>query len=294
MSRTFGEVFWPLKLLETKKKMRSKIKYCLTCIFLCAPFFSRAQVALGDSLFIAGDFGKAFIAYEYFLFNRTGQPQTNLILLKSSYCLKQTGKFEKARVVLDRADFYSGSDSLRFLLFYEYAVNSMLANKFDLALSKMEEMHNEFRDTTKLAIILPLEIMALNELQRWPEAHKKYLRLAPNEPDPYQEILSFKMKNPDKAFSLSYYFPGAGQMYAGYFWKGLASTLLNAGLIYFSIWNFSNGYFFSGAFTGVALFYLSYNGGAKYAATLARQHNEERIRTFNEKIKSQLFTLSLK
>ncbi len=62
------------------------------------------------------------------------------------------------------------------------------------------------------------------------------------------------MKNPDKAFALSYYFPGAGQMYAGYFWKGLVSTILNAGLIYFSVWNFANGYFFSGAFTGACAF----------------------------------------
>jgi len=249
---------------------------------------------LGDSLYLAGDFGKAFIAYEYTLFIKTSQPQTNLILLKSAYCLKQIGKFEKARLILDRADFYNGTDSLRFLLFYEYAINSMLVNKYDLALSKMEEMHNEFRDSVKLATLLPLEVIALNELHRWPEAHKKYLQLTTNKSDPYQEILSFKMKNPDKAFALSYYFPGAGQMYAGYFWKGLVSTLLNAGLIYFSIWNFANGYFFSGAFTGVALFYLSYNGGAKYAATLASQHNEQRIESFNEKIKRQLLDQALK
>ncbi len=276
--------------------MRSKIRYCLICIFLCAPCFSKAQIALGDSLYLAGDFSKAFIAYEYSLFKRSSPSQINLILLKSAHCLKQIGKFEKARVVLDGADFYSGTDSLRFLLFYEYAINSMLANKYDLALSKMEEMHNEFSDTIKLATLLPLEIIALNELHRWPEAHKKYLQLATNKsyPDPYKKILSFKMKNPDKAFALSYYFPGAGQMYAGYFWKGLVSTLLNAGLIYFSVWNFANGYFFSGAFTGVALFYLSYNGGAKYAATLATQQNEKRINSFNEKIKIQVLEQALK
>jgi hypothetical protein len=274
--------------------MQFKIKYCLICTFLCAPFFSKAQIALGDSLYFAGDFSRAFIAYEFSLFNRSSGPQTNLVLLKSAYCLKQTGKFEKARLILDRADFYNDTDSLRFLLFYEYAVNSMLANKYDLALSKMEEMHNEFKDTVKLATILPLEIIALNELHRWPEAQKKYLQLTTTQFDPYHEILSMKIKNPDKAFALSYYFPGAGQMYAGYFWKGLVSTLLNAGLIYFSVWNFANGYFFSGAFTGVALFYLSYNGGAKYAATLAGEHNEKRINSFNEKIKTQVLDQALK
>jgi tetratricopeptide (TPR) repeat protein len=268
--------------------MQSRIRYCLICIFLCAPFFSKAQIALGDSLYLAGEFGKAFIAYEYSLFNGTRQPETNLVLLKSAYCLKQSGKFEKARTVLDQADLYTGSDSLRFLVYYEYTINSMLANKYDLALSKMEEMHHEFSDTTKLEVILPLEIISLNELHRWPEAHEKYLQSTKNEADPYGEILSYKMKNPNKAFALSYYFPGMGQMYAGYFWKGLVSTLLNAGLIYFSIWSLSHGYFFSGAFTGVALFYLSYNGGAKYAATLAKQQNETRIRSFNEKIKRQL------
>lgn len=271
------------------------IRYCLICTFLCAPFFSKAQIELGDSLFTAGDFNRAFIAYEYALFKGTSIHETNSLLLKSAYSLKHAGKYEQARKALDRADFYSSDDSLRSLLFYEYVINSLLAGKYDMALSKLEEMRYEIKDTLTLQTILPLEIIALNELQRWSEAHVKYLQLtgASSYADPYIEILSFKMKNPDKAMTLSYWLPGVGQMYAGYFWKGFVSSLLNAGLVGFSAWSFMNGYYFSGAFSGVALFYLSYNGGARYAEVLAKRYNEEKIQKFNAKVKSQILETAI-
>jgi tetratricopeptide (TPR) repeat protein len=252
---------------------------------------------LGDSLNSLGDFQRAVVAYEYALFVGLGSTEPNPVFLKSAQCLKQIGKYSQAMSQLDRADLYNERDSMRFFLFYEYALNALLDNKPDIALSKMLEARHEFTDTSTFYLLLPLEILALNEMQQWKEAHIKYLQFAKSNSitvDPYAEILSFKMKSADKATALSYWLPGAGQMYAGYIWKGFVSSMLNIGLMGFSAWSFLNGYFYSGAFTGIALFYLSYNGGTRYAGELANQYNKRKVDTFNAKVKKLIIDQSVK
>ncbi len=272
-------------------------KFCLICTFLCAPYLGSAQSLLADSLYERGDYDRASVAYEYAYFSEVHPQKVNEILLKKTYCLKQLGKYDAAYQNIERADLYTGNDSLRYLLFYESIVTALLARKADVALSKVQELQAESKDSALLLKILPFEVLALNELHRWEEAHIKYQVLAGRYGiayDPYPEILLFKMKNPEKAMTLSYLLPGIGQMYAGYFWKGMVSMLLNVGMIGFSGWSFWNGYYFSGAFTGVALFYLSYNGGVRYAELLAKQYNTKHVTQFNEKVRSQVMEMSLK
>ncbi len=269
----------------------------MICIFPCAPFFSKAQVALADSLNSSGDFQRAVVAYEYALFRGLPPTEANPVLLKSAQCLKKLGKYGQAISQLDRADLYNERDSLRFLLFYEYALNALLGSRPDIALSKMKEARYELTDTSDITLLLPLEILAFNEMHQWKDAQAKYLQFAKSHSlafDPYPEILSFKKKDPDRAMSISYWLPGVGQMYAGYFWKGFVSSMLNLGLVGFSTWSFLNGYFYSGAFTGVALFYLSYNGGARYAEALANQYNKTKVDAFNAKVKKLVIEESVK
>ena len=277
--------------------MRYKVKYYLICTYLCAPFFSSGQVALGDSLSALGNYQHAVIAYEYALFQGLPASKNSDVLIKSSMCLKQLGKYNQALMQLDAVNLYQEKDSVGFLMLYEYAVNALLANKPDLAFSKIQEAYYEINDSLGLAALAPFEILALNEMQRWEEAHSKYLQFAKRYAivyDPYPEILAYKMKDPKKAITLSYWLPGVGQMYAGYFWKGFFSTILNIGLAGFSGWSIWNGYFFSGAFTGTALFYLSYNGGARYAEVLANQYNAQTANTFKAKVRNLIVIESTK
>jgi TM2 domain-containing membrane protein YozV len=138
-----------------------------------------------------------------------------------------------------------------------------------------------------------LEILALNELHRWKDAQQKFQRYSSNyhlglDSNTYAEIIRYKPRNPGKARLMSMIIPGSGQMYAGYFLKGLTSTVINTGLVLFTIYSFSNGFYMSGAFTGVALFYLFYNGGATYAYDLAEVKNKDVFDEFNESIKAKL------
>lgn len=272
-------------------------KFYLICIFLCAPSLGSAQEIVGDSLYAIGEYARASVAYEYAYFSATGAVRLNEILLKRTYSLKHIGKYEGAFQNLDRADFYQGVDSLRFLLFYESALNAFLAKKADIAWSKLQEIQFEFSDSILKRKILPIEILTLNALNRWQQAHEKFKKFAVLNgltEDPYPEILNFKMKKPNMAMNLSYFLPGIGQMYAGYFWKGAVSTMLNIGMISFSIWSYLGGYYLSGTFTGVALFYLSYNGGARYAEALANQFNESHIEKFRVKVADKITRTPLK
>lgn len=262
----------------------------MICIFLCAPFFINAQIQKGDSLFAKGDWLAARVAYERELFLGVNSSEVfNTLLLKKSYSFKAEGNFDAAYQTLSRALLYEGSDSLRFLLFYELSFNAFLAEKPDLAIGHIQEFNYNFEGSEFDDELLFLEILCLNKLKRWREAKEKYERYATvndlnADVNQYEEILNHKFKNPKKAQNLSLVIPGSGQMYAGFPLKGLFSLTVQAGLVYFSVESFLNAYYLSGVFTGVALFYMFYNGGARYAAKLATQNNEKVVQSFNDKI----------
>ncbi len=260
------------------------IRFYLPCIFLCAPFFIKAQEKLADSLFKAREFLPARVAYERVLFNET--KRANELLLKKSYCLKAEAKHEEAYSTLQRADFFNGSDSLKFNLYYESALNAYLAGKYDLSLNKIQEL-NYYIPSISNSIVTLLEILSLNQLQKITEAEKRFKELAANSKLQGTSKIydGVKLKNPEKAESISHLLPGVGQMYAGYLGRGFTSMVIQSGLIVFTGYNFWNGYYFSGAFTGVGLFYMFNNGGARHAQYLAEKKNREIIERLNEKVK---------
>ncbi|NBP70057.1 MAG: hypothetical protein EBR30_26705 [Cytophagia bacterium] len=242
-------------------------------------------------MFAQGAYQQATIAYEFALFQGLAPDDAASVTLSLNTAFKLEREYTKALATFDRIDFYTGSDSLRSVLYYQYIISAMLASRHDLAWSKLVELRYELPGKIPEEVLLTLEILCLNEMGRWQEAHQyfqKWSKIYGITKDPYPDMLKQKMKNPDKAFALSYWLPGVGQMYAGYPGKGLVSSLLNASLVAFSVYSFVGGYYLSGVFTGVALFYLSYNGGARYAQVLAEEHNTKTKGKFNEQVRQML------
>jgi hypothetical protein len=269
-------------------------KFYLIYIYLCAPFFINAQIHVGDSLFNNEQWLAARVAYERALYQGvTSIDQYNTLLLKKALCFKAEKNFDAAYQVLVKSSFYEGSDSIKLLLYYEAALNAYLSNKPDISIGLIQEQSFYLQDTDQKNQLLFLEIIALNEMQQWQEAEKSFLLYTQinrldNTEGIYDEILNYKFKKIKKAENLSYILPGVGQMYAGYPLRGLLSGAIQGGLVYLSLSSFLNGYYFSGTFTGVALFYMFYNGGARYASKLATRNNEEKVAEFNTKIKEIL------
>ncbi|GHN00887.1 hypothetical protein WSM22_23760 [Cytophagales bacterium WSM2-2] len=261
------------------------IRSYLICIFLCAPFFINAQTEKADSLFARGEYLKSRIEYERLLY--LGHAD-NRILLKKSYCLKAEGKYEEAYNTLQRADFFTGSDSLKLKLYYESALTAYLAGKYDLSLNKVLELNYYLPDFSQpLAEIL--EILNLNQQHKLADAKKKYEAFCAKynirEPNVYLNKKFRKLKDPVKAESISHFLPGVGQMYAGHFVRGATSGLVQAGLLAFTAVSFLNGYYFSGAFSGMGLFYMFNNGGARHAQYLAEKRNDKTIEELNNEVR---------
>ncbi|MFM7850686.1 MAG: tetratricopeptide repeat protein, partial [Flammeovirgaceae bacterium] len=250
----------------------------MICTFLCAPYFSDAQLSMGDSLLSAGDFSNASIAFEYLIFKSDNSELRVEHLIKKSFAQKQLNRFNDAFETLQRIDIYSINDSLACHVLYQSALVAYLAHKPDVSFSKLVEMRERSQSDGQKWNAKMLEILALNDMHRWDEAHLVFLQfkemVGKDLMDLYLDAKEFKLKSIRKTEMLSYFLPGAGQWYAGHFMKGLFSGIINAGLVAFSAISFYNGYYLSGAFTGVSLFYLFYNGGIRYAKELVAEKNE--------------------
>ena len=261
------------------------IKFYLICIFLCAPFFIDAQVTRkADSLFSADAYLPARVEYERLLFQHT-TGITNLLILRKSYCFKAEGKYEDDYTTLQLANFFEEADSLKTKLYYESALNAYLAGKYDLAFNKVQESQYYLQGTEQPFIDL-IEILILNQQHKLADAEKKYKSFCEKfgiagKPDIYQNK---KLKDPEKAESISHFLPGIGQWYAGYMGRGITSGAIQAGLLLFTAYSFLNGYYFSGAFTGMGLFYMFNNGGARHAQYLAEKKNIELVNQINQTI----------
>jgi TM2 domain-containing membrane protein YozV len=146
--------------------------------------------------------------------------------------------------------------------------------------AKQQILKYSLRRLPKDSSIVVYEVLVLAALEEWETAKRVIMENSALIGLTTEEAASvvpekIKWKNPDKAFNLSFFLPGVGQMYAGYPVRGLVSGGIQAALVGFSAYSIYQGYFFTGAMTGVALFYTFYFGGARYASRLAGQHNHQ-------------------
>lgn len=256
-------------------------------IFLCVPFFTNGQISFADSLFDIGEYNYAKLEYERVVYSSGDQETVNLALLKKGYCLKKLGEFSKAYKTIERANLFSGNDSLNFTLRFEIALNAYLAKEYNVALNQLKQVEYFTPDSLMKNEALYLHILSLNELQQWTEAKEKFNayaqlnNLKENPDEVYGFLHKPRIRDPKKAQTLSYILPGVGQMYAGYFGKGLFSSVVQLGLISFGAYNIYKGSFFTGAFTGIGLFYAFYSGGIRHAKFLTEKRNKEKIEKYN-------------
>lgn len=264
------------------------MRFLWICIFLFVNFSGKAQVSYADSLFRASNYLEAGVEYERLIFEGNKDLTPNEILLKKSYCYKRQRNFEMSLETLQRSDYYSGSDSIRFQLFYESILSAYMSGRYDLSLSLIDELNYNFENKTNLSLEV-VEILTLTELMKWQEAKSKFNTLSTQhqrdlDSTIFDQLLKRKFKKPEKAIILSYLLPGAGLFYAGAPVRGLTSAGLQTGAMLMTIHGLKEGYFFSGALTGAALFYVLYNGGAQYAATLSAKRNATRINSFKTEL----------
>lgn len=213
-------------------------------------------------------------------------------MLNKAACYQAFGDFQNALNTIKRGNFYEGSDTTRFNLYLKAALMAYLLEEFKQAQSYLAEMGFYIENKELVQQGLFLEILVHQALGEWEDGRAKFKQYAEiNNIDSAaaQQLIEKnfpKLKDPKKAELLSYFLPGIGQWYAGYPIKGITSATIQLGFAAWGAYSIFQGYFFSGAFTGISLFYVFYTGGARHAEYLATQTNIKRSQKYSKPFKT--------
>jgi TM2 domain-containing membrane protein YozV len=275
----------------------------LTCISLCAIFLTEAQTGTADSLYRAGRYFEASIAWERVLFENNDPRQQVAAVIGKAQCLKQEGLFDPAVSFLENWQAFPFPDSDRVRIHYQLILCTYLGGHFESVVSLVDRWPHEQNGGSPDPLLVVLKILSLNELQRWKEAGDVYRSFiaerlhiyerpgssGESPPDLYQQIP--RLKSVSKAEALATFIPGAGQFYAGKPGEAIFSILVQAAGIYFAVLSFEQHYYVSAWLVGAALFGAFHMGGVRRSEVLVQRYNRKKMIAFNEKVRTQLLSL---
>lgn len=249
-----------------------------TYIFLLGVFSTNAQnIKVADSLFEAKNYELASVYYEKAIFYADNSKDYNDYLGRQAELFEKTRNFEKKAAALERINKSSLAGTRKKELFYQLSFTYFMLKDYSKSyfywLQYESTVSQEPNEDTLL-----LKTLLFAKLEKWGEAQSAYISYT-NDSSTYslgafQGFKNMGKKSPEKAENLSYFLPGAGQMYAGKPLRGITSFAIQTGLLAFAAYNVFTGYYFSGTFTGVSLFYVFYMGGARHAGYLAEEYNK--------------------
>ena len=249
-------------------------------MFLFVCFLTRGQEAM--EFYDQGEYKLAALAFEREYFEE-GDPRD---LLYKAYSYKKTEDYSKAIRTLQRIS--TSDEKLDQSVLYEMALLNYLIEDYQASYNQVLR-YKVFEYPTDQNLLV-IEILDLIHIGKWQVARslmmekREVLEISMSE---IEKIIPTDLtpKNNKKAKTWSYFIPGTGQMYAGFFGKGLVSGGLNAAAIAFTAYSAWTGYYFTGVFTGAALFYTFYLGGARHAGQLAEQKNKKISNKLSRKFK---------
>lgn len=251
----------------------------------------------------AGQYDLATVFYEKALYDQSQRVDSinidtyrlifNNLLLKKIQCQKYLKRFEDAWQTAQRLDLNEPDDSLQYRLRYEVALSGYLSRHYAEAHGQILQTRFYVRDTSLLASLDVLEILTLNELERWTESKEVFRKYAVRNcmTTNIEELYGFlkkKPKSPEKAQLLSFIMPGVGQMYAGYPKEGLVSVGLQTLALGFGVYHIWHRYYLIGFFTGAGMFQAFYFGGARRAELMAEETNRKRKAKNNQLLRAVL------
>lgn len=283
------------------------------CIYLCAGFIPELQalssdeseLERADSLYKAGNFFEAGIAYErvyYFSVDAETRIKANLARARS---LKQEGRFLAARNDLQRSAHLRSYPDYHLEVLYQIAFCDYMAGNYNAALSMLKQLRHYYPDRSETEDVMLLYSLASIMFEDWKMAKEttqhlikvKSLDTALSDSLDKQILFRFSeeafpvLKSEKKASTLAAVIPGSGHIYAGYPAKGLiniSSQLLSLGLAGLMAWN---QLYISGFVTGLGMFQSFYFGGIRQAVFLTHQRNLINMGSYKETLKDFVITI---
>lgn len=255
-------------------------------------------------MYASGNYFEASIEYERLIFQSENLADINFCKYKKALCYKKMDAFDKALDELQPIYFSNPEDSLYRLVSYEQSLCFYLNGEPERALWKIDEFIHRSTDSAAFESFLPLKILSLNQTMQWEKAKNNFLLFVEmqdfspeTETELEQSILNLydeenrpRIKSVKKAETLSRFFPGSGQIYAGKTGEGIVNFLINASVLSFAGFEIYNGFYITGYLAGLGFFNKTYHGGIKRAGVLTSQKNKELMVDFNSRITSLILS----
>ncbi|MCX7729414.1 MAG: hypothetical protein N2203_08085, partial [Bacteroidia bacterium] len=221
---------------------------------------------------------------------------------------KQSNLNSNAIHVLKSINTNNLSDSLKFIIKYQTALNYYLLNELTQSQNELIILYNIIHDTLLHYKAYPLNTIILNELYNWNEAKKLLLKYncvyfkdtqqkfihQKNIDSLYNTKNIPKLKNVRKAITLSTFIPGLGQMYSKNYSEGIIAFFTNTSIALLTITGIYYQYYFTSIIAGSSLLAKFYTGNISRAEYSAMKHNYFVSKKFNDNVKNYIINTYLK
>lgn len=278
--------------------------FFLTCIFLFGTSvlsYSADPNFKADSLFKQGNFFEAAIEYERQYYFSPDIQTKSICRFKKSLCFKAMGEYEISKKELLKVSSYGLNESAKKELKYETALISYLCNDYLLCERTFLQLNIIDYDTThqkNLYLLGTLNYIMLQKFDKSEEFAIQFIHLVNNDSvfqemqiQRLHELYSKKelphLKN-EKLFEWINIVPGFGQIYVGKVGEGFMNIGLNLGAFSFGVYQFLNGFYFTGYFVGALSINKFYFGGRTRAKSIMNEVNSKRLADYNITIREQL------
>ncbi len=270
------------------------MRFLLICSFLSITCFVKSQenlLKIADSFYTEKKYFEASLWAELVLYkNNTATENMQAIRLKIKAL-----KTIKSNIEL--SDFIANCyildlpDSFRNDLLYEEILNDYLLKKYEQSIN-LSQYYLTVNFEQK-AILELLKIISYNELQEWKTADSLWqIFSSKNEVKDSVVAKMYKnlphLKSEKKAATLSSLLPGAGEMYAGKAFEGIANFIFQGASIYTGVAWWQRSYKLSSVLVAGSFWSSFYDGGKRRAKNLVRQYNKKQITTYNEQLNKQI------
>ena len=223
----------------------------------------------------------------------------NFLYLKSEIYFSKNF-YEKAYYTLHRINITEiKSDSLKAKILYKKTLNAYLFRQFDLVYLNINDYYSETDDTLFDKKINFLEILTLNEENKWNDAfgiiNKYYIKYSKDSlkynilKTKYLEKNQPRLKNKHLSAKLGLFVPGGPYFYNGFINDGLLNVGLEvAGLGIAGFYAFVVHQYIASVAIGLYFFNRFYNGAQRKSDFLVEKRNYIRTKAYNEELKVKI------
>lgn len=219
-------------------------------------------------------------------------------MLEKATIYQQVKKYDFALKTLLRISIDSLSPKIAQQVRYELAVSYYTIGNFQACRNTIMDFLSSAnkQDSIQcqwLHILSMLDIQNFENIQITQDLYKRFVEDWANETvkDSLLKIWKLpKFKNPILAERLSF-FPGLGQIYAGSWYKGISSMMIQSAFVFMGSYWLLNHYYVSSALVGYGLFFSFYFGGQRLAHNIVDKSNQEKFQNFAQGVRNTVLWL---